>query len=387
MARRRVTYLEVADERPGRRGAGVAVLDLGPQRPVPSAGHVVRPHRDLPACPAWFAQLALVALLAAGAVLDLATTGPDERAAIERQRERRPAVVTPSTQPVAARSAPVVVDTASIVGAPWGGVFEHHPDARGEDPVPLVHAITFAGPGGRGLLVVDATRRAFGGPEHPVDRDRSPRLLGSGTGSGLATLQWDAGGYGLSLTTVGLSPGARRAVAGAVRLPDGPSLQHGRPPALDGAVLHDHGLALTGAASGAASSFGSPLIGQGGGASIEGQLHRDRDATLLVSVVEDQLVGAALVRRALGPTVAIDASGLPGVTAVAALDHGPAPTTDRRIRGWSRLVLDHDGGVTIELSSDVLRPAELLEAARAMALDRLVRTTAPLGGASGSGGR
>lgn len=386
MARCRVTYREVADERPGRTGASGPVLDL-------DAWHCTAdrrdraPRRQWPACPAWLAQLALLALLAGGGLLAHVTIGPDERAAMERERSRAPAATPapspPAGAPLAARTRPIVVPTSSVVGDPWSGVFEHHPDARGADPVPRVHAVTLAGPGGRALLVVDATRRAFGGPEHPTDRPREPRLLGAHVGDGLRTLQWDAGGYGLSLTSVGLSEPAQHAVAGAVRLPDGASLQHGRPPALDEVALHDVGLAVTDVQGGPATAFGSPLIGQGGGASIEGQLHQGGRATLLVSVVQDQLADAAWIRRALGPRVAIDPGAVPGITAAAALDHGRASGADRRIRGWGRLVLDHAGGATIELSSDVLRPSELLQAARAMDLDRLVRTTAPLDAGTG----
>ena len=181
----------------------------------------------------------------------------------------------------------------------------------------------------------------------------------------------------------GLAPADQQAVADAVQLPDGPSLLHGRSPGLDGTVLREVGLAVVHTRNGPASAFGSPLIGQSGAASVEGQLHQDGGAALLVSVVQDQLADASWFRGALGPTVAIDAGTLPGIVTAAGLDHGPAPATDRRIRGQARLVLDHVDGATIELSSDVLRPAELLDAAGAMDLARLVRTTAPIAGGSG----
>lgn len=387
MARRRVTYLEVADERPRRPGAGGSVLDLGLAAPLARpARPPIRPQR--PACPAWLAQLALVALLASGVVLDRATTGPDEQAALDRAGERRrPEVADPSepavVEPVAVRSGPVLVPVRSVVDEPWSGVFDHHPDLRASEDVARVHVLTAIGDGGRAVLVVDATRRAFTGPEHPVDLDRPPRVLGSALGTGVRTLQWDAGGYGLSLTTVGATAQAQHALAAAVRLPEGASLQDGRPPTLDADTLRQLDLAVTGLRGGSATSLGSPLIGQGGGAAIEGQLHRAGAETLLLSVVRDQLATAKVLRDGLGPTVAIDASSLHGITTAAALDHGPATALDRRIRGWARLVLDHEGGATIELSSDVLRPAELLDAARAMDLDRLVRTAAPLGGAPG----
>lgn len=383
MARRRVTYLEVADRRPGQVGPST-VVDLDSWRDQPVEWHARPARREWPECPAWVAMLTLLALVASGVLLAHVTTGPDEQAALDRALDRRrPVGVEPAAGAVRSASGPVAIPTRSVLGEPWGGVFEHHPDARGEEPAARVHVVTLAGPGGRAVLVVDATRRAFGGPEHPTDRARPPRSLGSETGAGLRTLQWDAGGYGLSLTTVGLTPSAQQAVADAVRLPAGASLQHGEPPALDEAVLDDVGLAVMDLRGGAASAFGSPLIGQAGGASIEAQLHQDGRAALLVSVVQDQLADAAWLRSGLGPTVAIDPGGLPGVTVAAALDHGPARATDRRIRGWARLVLDHAGGATIELSSDVLRPAELLEAARAMDLARLVRTAAPLGSEDG----
>ena len=374
MARHRVTYLEVADALPRQPGAA-AVLDLD-GRPPASRREAPRPVRiDRRACPAWLALAALVGLIAGAVLLDRATTGPDERRADDRGRELPRSVAV--AEPVVARAGPLTVPTRSIVAEPWNGVFEHHPDARGDQPPARVHVVTLAGAGGRALLVVDATRRAFGGPEHPVDVDRAARSLGSG--SGLVARQWDAGGFGLSLTTLGLDGPARDALAAAVRLPGGASLQDGRAPELDPAVVYGLGLAVTGRHSGSASAFGSPLIGQGGGASIEGQLHQAGRSSLLVSVVEDQLVDAASIRAALGPTVAIDAGALPGVEVAAALDHGPATAVDRRIRGWSRLVLDHVTGATIELSSDVLRPAELLDAARAMDLDRLARTVSPSG--------
>lgn len=378
MARRRVTYVEVADERPGRPGTA-SVVDLDPRRRATSDDDRPPPRRDRPSCPAWLAQLGVAALVAVGALLAHFTTGPDERAAIERSQDsRRPDVAGPDVRPVATRSGPIVIPTSSIVGAPWRGVFEHHPDARGASPVARVHVITLAGPAGRGLLVVDATRRAFGGPEHPADGARAERALGPDAGDGLRTLQWDAAGYGLSLATVGLDPVTQRAVVDAVRLPDGPSLLHGRSPGFDARALRDVGLEVIQASGGAASAFGSPLIGQAGGSSIEGQLHREGRSTLLVSVVQDQLADASWLRGALGPAVAIELDDLPGITTAAAFDHGPAGRTERRIRGWARLVLDHAAGATIELSSDVLRPAELLDAARQMDLGRLARTTAAL---------
>ena len=382
MARRRVTYLEVADDGrpPGRPSALLDLdLDLAARR---TTGRGLTPvRRERRPCPAWAAQLALVALVAAGGLLAEATTSPDEEASAERARERR-SHLEPEPEPVAPPepTGPVLVSTRSVVGEPWGGVFEHHPDARGVDRVPRVHVLTLGGPAGRALLVVDATRRAFGGPEHPTVDSRAYRTLGAEDGEGLRTLRWDAGGYGLSLTAVGLTAADQRAVAAAVRLPEGASLRHGRSPGLDGAVLQDVGLTVVQARGGPASAFGSPLIGQSGAASVEGQLHQAGRSALLVSVVQDQLVDASWVRGALGPTVAIDAGSLPGIAVAAGLDHGPATGGDRRIRGSARLVLDHVDGATIELSSDVLRPAELLDAAADIDLARLVRTTSSAAG-------
>lgn len=179
------------------------------------------------------------------------------------------------------------------------------------------------------------------------------------------------GGYGLSLTSVGLPPEHQQVVVDAVRLPPGPSLKHGRPLRFDEAALARLGRSVTERRSGTAIANGSPMIGQSGGGSIEGQLHRSGIDPVLVSVVQDQLVTAARVRRTLGAGVAVDLSELPGVTSAAALDHGAAPTGERRIRGWARLILDHEVGVTIELSSDVLGPVQLAEVARAMDLGRL----------------
>ena len=376
MARRRVTYLEVADDGlpQGRRSA---LLDLDPAARRSTSQQRAPVRRERRPCPAWVALFALVALVAAGALLAEATTSPDEEAAAERADDRQ-SPKGPDLDAPAPPTGPLVVATRSIVGEPWGGVFEHHPDARGADPVPRVHVLTLGGPGGRGLLVVDATRRAFGGPEHPTAVARAARTLGSDQGDGLRTLQWDANGYGLSLTTVGLTAADQRAAADAVRLPEGPSLLHGRSPGFDGTILREVGLEVVYARNGPASALGSPLIGQSGAASVEGQLHQDGRAALLVSVVQDQLADASWLRGALGPTVAIDASVLPGIVTAAGLDHGPAAASGRRIRGQARLVLDHVDGATIELSSDVLRPAELLEAAADMDLARLVRTTAPV---------
>lgn len=376
MARCRVTYGEVAEGRPVGIGA-TALLELDvdplPARPAWAGEPGVAPVRTPPAPPRprrLRAGAAGAGLLAVALAIALVVVTDDETVAAPE-----PAV----THPTATDRAPVVIATSSVLAEPWRGVFEHHPDARGAVSVPRVHLVALDGPDARALLVVDATRRAFGGAAHAAGRGLRERVLGPLDGRGLRTLQWDAGGYGLSLTSVGLALDDQRGVAGAVLLPPGPSLQHGRPPWLDEAVLRGLGMAVTERRSGTAMAFGSPLIGQTGGGSIEGQLHRSGVDPVLVSVVQDQLVSAARMRRALGPGVGLDLPELSGVSAAAALDHGAAPGPIGRIRGWSRLVLDHEVGVTIELSSDVLDLAELAEVARAMDLGRLARTAAPLG--------
>lgn len=119
MARRRVTYLEVAGERPVGAGAGRLVVDLGPRGPQRAEAARAAPRRERPACPAWLAHVALVALVACGALLAHVTTGPDEQRAADRARERRePRLSEPDAQPAAARSGPIVVPTSSIVAEP-----------------------------------------------------------------------------------------------------------------------------------------------------------------------------------------------------------------------------------------------------------------------------
>jgi hypothetical protein len=379
MARCRVTYLEAAEVRPARSHAGTLLeldVDAPPARPAWAGEPGAAPVRTPPAPPRrrargpWVAGV--VALLAAFATFELATTD-----AVDAPPEATPA--PPATHAVATEPGPVAIATASVLSEPWRGVFEHHPDSRGMVSVPRVHLVSLVGGDARALLVVDATRRAFGGAEHASPAARA-RILGAADGRGLRTVQWDAGGYGLSLTSVGLLPEDQQVVVDAVRLPPGPSLQHGRPPRFDEAALARLGLSVTERRSGTAIAYGSPMIGQSGGGSIEGQLHRSGIDPVLVSVVQDQLVTAARVRRTLGAGVAVDLSELSGVTSAAALDHGAAPRGERRIRGWARLILDHEVGVTIELSSDVLGPVQLAEVARAMDLGRLARTASPTGG-------
>ncbi len=376
MARCRVTYREAADVRPVLSHAGDLLeleVDAVPARPSWVGEVGAAPVRTPPAPPRRRSRVPWVAgaadLLVAVVTVGLAGTddgGPE-------------ATPTPSTTHAVAREpGPVSIATASVLSEPWGGVFEHHPDSRGMVSVPRVHLASLTGGGARVLLVVDATRRAFGGAAHASPSGQT-RVLGAPDGSGLRTVQWDEGGYGLSLTSVGLGPEAQQALADAVRLPPGPSLKHGRAPGFDEAALTELGLSVTERRSGTATAYGSPMIGQSGGGSIEGQLHRSGADPVLVSVVQDQLVTAARVRRTLGEGVDVDATELPGIRGAAALDHGTAPTTGRRIRGWARLLLDHEVGVTIELSSDELGPAQLAEVARSMDLGRLARTASPTG--------
>lgn len=371
MARRRVTYLEVADWRPGTGGGRTWVgLDGSTEpsgaRPDPTGG---------PRGRRWpLAGVVVVVLLGwtvwSGGSLEDAPIPPEPAA-------------PDGGAAVHIAAGPVEIDTRSVAAEPWGGVFEHHPDARG-DGVARVHVASLSTPSalpGRSanaLLVIDATHRAFGGPDAGWAESTDVRVLGLTIGDGLRTMQWDAGGYGIALTTIGLTMSDQRRLAAAVRLPAGPSLLHGQAPDLDPEVLDELGLVLRDLQSGPASAFGSPLIGQSGGASIEGQLHRVGSSTLLISVVEDQLVDAGRIRRALGPVAVVDVSGLARITAAAVLAHPGVPDVDRRVRGWTRLVLDHANGVTVELSSDVLRVDGLLDAAASIDLDRLARTAAPL---------
>jgi hypothetical protein len=376
MARCRVTYREAADGRPVRSHAGdLLELEVDAPPPRPSwVGEVgAAPVRTPPAPPRrrsrWPWGAGISALIVVVVAVEL--TGTDGGGP-----EAAPTPSTPHT--VAQEPGPVSIATASVLSEPWGGVFEHHPDSREMVSVPRVHLASMAGDDARVLLVVDATRRAFGGAEHSSPSGRA-RVLGAPDGRGLRTLQWDEGGYGLSLTSVGLTADVQRAVAGTVHLPPGPSLKHGRAPWFDDAALADLGLTVTERRSGTATAYGSPMIGQSGGASIEGQLHRSGADPVLVSVVQDQLVTAARVRRIMGAGADVDATDLSGIAGAAVLDHGTAPATGRRIRGWARLLLDHEVGVTIELSSDVLGPDGLAEVARSMDLGRLARTASPIG--------
>ncbi|MCO8127048.1 hypothetical protein NHL50_07495 [Acidimicrobiia bacterium EGI L10123] len=377
MARCRVTYREAADGRSVRSHAGDLLeleVDAPPDRPSWVGEVGAAPVRTPPAPPRrrslWPWAVGSAALLVVVVGVELARSDGNEPAASPDP---------PVTHAVVSEPGPVAIATASVLAEPWGGVFEHHPDTRGMVSVPRVHLVSLDGEDARVLLVVDATRRAFGGAEH-TSSISSTRVLGAPGGRGLRTLQWDAGGYGLSLTSEGLSLDDQQAVADAVELPPGPSLQHGRAPGLDEAALAAIGLSVTERRSGTATAYGSPMIGQSGGGSVEGQLHRSGADPLLVSVVQDQLVTASRVRRTLGDAVDIDLTDLPGIVSAAALDHGPGPDRGRRIRGWARLVLDHEVGVTIELSSDVLAPAQLAEVARSMQLGRLARTASPTAG-------
>jgi len=273
----------------------------------------------------------------------------------------------------------VVVASEDVVAAPWGGVFEHHPDARGTVSVPRVHVLSLEGASGvRALFVVDATRRAFGDPERAwQEGGDARRVLGSPEGAGVRTVQWDERGYGVSLTAVGLGLADQERLAAALRLPAGPALRHGRAPRVDEAAVERLGLRLTDLRSGPGTPVGSHLVGQTGGASVDGLVHRGDGGTVLVSVVEDQVASAGRVRRALAPAVDVPEGAVPGVSTAALLVHDGPPSADRRIRGWTRLLLDHPAGVTVELSSDALGGLELVGLARTLDLDRLARTVAP----------
>lgn len=353
----------------GLLGGGTPVLvPLGPgaEQDADGPGPPEPPRRPLR--PPWWLLLAAGAL-ALGAWLLRSDPPPAD------DLPELPSAVVP--RPTGGR--PVVVETATVVAAPWRGVFEHQPDGRGPVAVPRVHVLSLLAPGDpdrRALLVVDATRRAFAGPEGRREEHRV-RVLGDEGEVGVRTLQWDDGAYGMSLTAAGLSPLDHDRLRAALVLPEGPSLLHGRAPGMDAAPLADLGLELTHVLSRPASAYGSPLIGQSGGASIEGHLHQLGSRPLLVSVVQDQVASAGRVRRALGAHVAVDAGRVPGVVAAALLAHPGEAPAERRVRGWTRLLLDHPLGVTIELSSDDLGPDALVEAALALDLDRLARTAVP----------
>jgi len=368
MVRRRVAYLEVA-ERPA--GAGPQPVDLGldATRHVPPA-----PRSGARRGPPW-GWVVAVALVGALAVRSVDLGGVPLPQAIERAPIAPAGVRTDDA---------VVIGAAQVVAPSWSGVFEHHPDVRDEAPVDRVHLLALAtdsalaGRAANALLVVDATRRAFGGPDSSWS-DVAPdvRILGAAEGDGLRTMQWDVEGYGLSLSTVGLELGEQQRLADAVWLPAGPSLLSGRAPGLAPGVLAELGMEVRERMSGPATPTGSPLIGQAGGASIDGLLHRQGRDALLVSVVQDQLVDAEMTRRALGPATAVTVRGVTRITAAAALAHPGTAPSDRRIRGWSRLVLDHAGDVTVELSSDVFDVDELMEVAGDLDLERLARTAVP----------
>ncbi len=269
---------------------------------------------------------------------------------------------------------PVPIETGDVVAPPWRGVFEHHPVVGAAPDVDTVHVVSLAGdpssarPAGA-VLVVDATRRANVEGELP-----KVRMLGQATGRGLRTLQWDAPGYGISLTATGMLLDDQERLADAVAIPGGSSLLHGRPPVVAPAALEALGLSVADVRSGPATTIGGPLIGQSGIASIEAQLHRPGSGTVLVSIVRAQVTPARAVADALGEAVAVPVRGLDGVTAAAVLVHPGPPITYTRVRGWTRLLLDHGDDVTIEISSDVLGARDLVAAAVALDLDRLSRT-------------
>lgn len=364
-------------ERPLGADAGVWVDLAGGDRDGPSPPATGPPSRPRPGRRWWL--VALVPALVAGVVL-LAAVRPGPVEPPER------AVPDPDRAAVPRRSRPVIIDAATVAPPPWRGLFEHHPTVPGAAEVDRVHALTLTGAPTvaspvHGLLVVDATRRAFFTPGAEAGGGAADvRVLGPGAGDGLRTLQWDAGGYGLSLTTRGLSATEQRQLAAGVRLPTGPSLLSGRAPRLDPDVADALGVRVGEVRSGPASPLGSHLIGQSGSAAIDGQIHQVGARRILVSVVQDQVVTAELVGEALGRTGLVDHAGIDGVSTAAVIAHAGDAPREGRIRGWTRLVLDHDRGVTIELVSDEVGAAGLLAAAVNMDLDRLARTLAPLAG-------
>lgn len=363
MARCQVTFEEVD---PGRSAHPVEV-ELGPPPPPAWRGRAgVQERRSHPSRTALVLAVLAVAAWALWPSATRVDGGPAEEAAAQVRTPRPGAGV-------------VAVAAGDVVDPPWRGVFEHHPDSRGMVSVPRVHVLSLAGPGAtRALLVVDATRRAFGDPERGWRDGEVPRrVLGAPDGAGVRTLQWDDRGYGVSLTTSGLSLADQERLAAALVLPEGPALVHGRAPALDDAALAGAGFVLTDLRSGPGTPVGSHLIGQTGGAAVDGLVHRGDGGTVLVSVVEDQVASAARVRRALAPRADLPVGSVPGATSAALVAHDGEAADDRRIRGWTRLLLDLAGGVTVELSSDVLGGTELVGVAHALDLAGLARTVAP----------
>lgn len=359
MARRRVTYLEVADGRPHQR---LVAIELGP----PGAGSPSAPPPP-PEPPVPHPRVrALAGLLLAGvallAVVSMVVGPPNATAPQE------PAPVVPS---FGVAAGPVSIETRHVVDAPWRGVLLHHPVIGAAPDVDTVHVFVLRGDGRRpsgALLVVDANRRANRRGEEPT-----VRVLGRETGRGLRTLLWDDGAYGLALTTVGLLLPEQEQLAAAVLVPGGPSLLHGRRPALDAVAVGELGLTVATSHSGPATSIGGAIIGQSGAASIDGQLHRRGSGTLLVSVIREQVVPARTVADALGSSAMVDVTELAAVEAAAVLAHPGTPTTFTRVRGWTRLLLDVGDDVTVELASDVLDVDELVDAAASLDLDRLAR--------------
>jgi len=360
MARRCVTYLEAG---PAPRVSERTEVALGP----PAEPAAPRPRRRRRRSP-WpvLAGAAVVVLLVWSA-----RPGGDP-APLRSPEPTRPArTVLPAGDGA-------VPDASAVLPAAWTGELRRDPDGRGASPAPRVHALSVARPdaSASALVVVDATRRAFPGAPRPAGpRERPLRVLGPPDGTGLRTWQWDEAGYGISLTSVGLTPTEQRRVALALDVPGGPSLVSGRTPTFDLDVLDRAGLAVVEVLSGPASPSGGPLIGQPGGASIGAELFDAAGRTVLLNVVQAPVVTADAVRRALGAPA--DPPAVPGAIATVVLAHEGTAPEDVHVRGWARVLVDLPGPATVELSSDVVGADELLALARATDLGRLARAVGP----------
>lgn len=360
MARRCVTYLDAGT---APRASERTEVALGP--PAAAAVRRPRPPRRRATWPV-FAGVAVALLLVWWA------RPADDPAPLRSPEPTRPA------RTVLSASDGTLPDASAVLPDAWTGELRRDPDARGASPASRVHALSVARPDATAsaLVVVDATRRAFPGAGRAAgSRDRPLRVLGPPDGTGLRTWQWDEAGYGISLTSVGLTPTEQRRVALALDVPGGPSLVSGRTPTFDLDVLDRAGLAVVEVLSGPASPSGGPLIGQPGGASIRGTLVDREGRTVLLNVVQAPVVTADAVRRALGASA--DPAGVPGAIVTVVLAHEGTAPEDVHVRGWARVLVDLPGPATVELSSDVVGADELLALARATELGRLARAVGP----------
>lgn len=219
----------------------------------------------------------------------------------------------------------------------------------------------------RALLVADPTRRA----QVPIGTaDFGPLAVRRlADASGLVTWEWDRPGWGFSLLAAGLGDHEAAAlIDGAVRLPDGPSLEPAGPPALDGAVLEAVGLHVRWTRWQPAAVVGGPLVGQGGADTIEGYAYAPGPEAaagpILVSVVRDRTVRASDLIAVGAPTVSVV-----GRTA-AVLEAPVVAPVGFRITGGTRLVFDVDE-LTMELASDTEDSAGLVALAASFDFERL----------------